>query len=174
MKKFLAFMLVVFAFFVYSDAATAVVAGDASIDRPVNYRDIKLGTCNSGANDTIKTGNGIAYGPYSLCVAKGRPAVAGFRTMFSKACFSSGDTIQLGYQIINGSAITDTAASGWTQVDTIIGANGDKGVYVDLSSLPGYSIVFRLFSLDASTVIVQKPIRVYMKETGTTYFNAKP
>jgi type 1 fimbria pilin len=148
-------------------SATAAIAGDGVINMPGNVKAVKLGNCNSSSTDTIKTGNAIVYGPYNLSMGMSRPMFASLKLRASKACFSSGDSIQFGYQIIPSGKISDTIVSGWTATDTIIGVNGKIGATTDISTLNGVSIVFRLLSIDGGTAIVQTPIRVILRESMT-------
>lgn len=153
--------------FAVSAFAATGISGDGVINTSANVKSVKLGTCNSGVYDTLKTGAANIYGPYNLSIDRTRPMFKGLQLRASLASFDAGDSIQFGYQVITGNKISDTISSGWTAVDTIVGAGGKAGTYTSISSIIGRSIVYRLLSLDASTAIVQTPIRVFMLEDMT-------
>lgn len=169
MKKLLITLLLGIVLVSVYAGQTAVSSGnyaEPAAFTPSNIKVVEFNTAGTTYDTLIDSGSINVYGPYNLSASKtgasGKIA-QGFQLWGDQACFSSGDSVQFDYQVINGTLITDTIASGWTEVDSILGANGKKGTYTHLDSLAGNNILFRLISVDSDTVTIDAPIKVYFR-----------
>jgi hypothetical protein len=172
MNKIFSVLIVLLAYLCVSAATQNVSANffDKGA-KPSNITVIQL-TAGNGAYDTLAaTDDQKVYGPYNISVDQSRPMYTGFQAEFYPSVVSSTDSIQLSYQIIKGNALTDTTAT-WTAVDTCTDP-GKQGNYSDISSKAGQAIVFKIKNIDATSVILQKKIRIAFKSASTEYVDVK-
>lgn len=170
MKKLLAVLLVIAAYSLSIAAdASALIGSGLFWGKPSNVVVYTLGT-NGSTADSIAATNSNVYGPYNLSVDPSRPAFKGFRVYFPTGSLASGDSVAFKYQLIAGDKITDTIAS-WTVVDTFI--NSKRSSYVDISSLAGTGIVFKVTNIDASKVGVLKKPKVVCLAPSTESIDIK-
>jgi hypothetical protein len=105
------------------------------------------------------------YGPFVLTAGKGDPMFKAFRVYFIGG-LTSGDSVQIAYQIISGSKMSDTIASGWTVVDTVTDG-GKVMAQVDISAKPGRAIVFKITNVDSTAVNIINWVRVALRRAIT-------
>lgn len=162
MKKILTALITVVAA-VATFAATNVIT-NLSFDQnetPANVKTIKLGTCNSGPYDTIPAASANVYGPYNLSHDATRSQYNAFQFSVRSDAVSAGDSLQAFYQVLPAGKLSDTTS--WIACDTLI--KGKQGNYISLASKVGQAIAFKLYGIDASTVLIAAPIRVVFKGT---------
>ena len=170
MKKIVG-LLFIFACAFVTHAATAVVAQPSgfTISKPANISVISLGVGSGlAATDTFAAAAGscVAYGPFNLSNSPFRPRFIRMRGQYGAGCLSSTDSLELQYQIINGTAISDTGAT-WIIADTIRSV-GNAGNNQDISTKSGQAIVFKARHLGTAAITRQvKKLRVALEATGS-------
>lgn len=140
--------------------------------KPSNTAVITLDTSKAGntTTDSIAAGAAITYGPYNLSVDPSRTGFKSLRAYVPKNALASGDSLQLGYQLLAGGSASDTGTT-WSVIDTLIDAKRSSAV--DISSLPGVSIMFRILNIDASKVGQKKKIKIVFLAPSTDYVDTK-
>jgi hypothetical protein len=83
-------------------------------------------------------------------------------------------TLSVEYQIVGGKNLSDTGKTGWTSFDSVKAGAGNAKTYVDISSLPGAAIAFKLHCLnEGSTAVIAKPLKIIMMGTSTESVDTK-
>jgi hypothetical protein len=155
---------------VFARAATQTGYSQDRIFNPADVRIIDLNASSLGAEDSIGPDSQVVYGPISLSTSSNEPMYSGFKVTFTGGTVTSGDSVSIAYQIINGSNLSDTVASGWTPIDTVINAAEDTP-WTSLSSEAGRAIVLRIYGEDSTVSVISGKIQLVLKRGGT--WNAK-
>jgi hypothetical protein len=163
MKKILVSLLVIAAYSLSMAAAASSPVSNTVTVQPGNVNVITLGS-NASVDSVYTSSGNVVYGPYNLAIDRSRPQFKGFRAYMPLGGLASGDSVYLQYQLIPGPNLSDTSSS-WTNSDTLI--NGKKGIYQDISSLPGVAIVFKVVNADAAKVGLIKKTKVVFIESNT-------
>lgn len=176
MKKILAVFVTLLAcvsVFAVANRVVPISGFDANA-KPSNVLTVKLVTAGVTADSIgpITTGAPIVYGPIALSVDPSRPEFKGFRAFFPLNAWSSGDSIRLQYQTIPSNNAADTSTLGWISVGANV-ALGDTAAYIDLTTSPAQSILFKLVPIDVTPVTFLKPIRVVFFAPSTESADVK-
>jgi hypothetical protein len=174
MKKVIVVFLVLVVYALSFATANTVIAGDAPGFVPNNIKIIKLGTCNSGAYDTLASIGGAphVHGPYALSPDGSRPQYAGFKITHPANAWDAGDTLSFQYQTLSSFNVKDTVSLAWKTIRLLVDAV-DTLPYVSLAAYPGASIVFKITNMDVTAALIQNPIRVVFFGTSTESVDTK-
>jgi hypothetical protein len=176
MKNVLAGLLTLFVLSISFGAANVVIPAttfDAN-GCPSNIAVFKLGTGNSGALDTfLVTGSAKCYGPFNLSKDNSRPQYKGFRVYPALTSFASGDSLKVEYQLLPTNKMSDTTST-WVSVTAVM-LRGVPSSYIDISALPGQSIVIKITCIDVITppIIMAAPVRVVFFESSAAVVDTK-
>lgn len=156
----------------FGGAAVRVSNGDANISTPSNIWGSKLHTRSTATSvDTFAdTSVNKIYGPYSLCRDGGGSPAAKYIGVKADAITGTTPQMQLQYQLISGTAITDTIAS-WTY-GCEINASA-KDTVIDISAKVGKAIVFRIDNTDSTACQIPGLLEFILKDASTEYINLK-
>lgn len=173
MKKcstFAIILLIVVALSSLVSSATRVTTGDSKIDIPSNVFGFDLHTRNTATSvDTFAdTSVNKIYGPYAVC-RDGGP-MAKYIGVKADAITGTTPQMQLQYQFISGTSITDTIAA-WTY-GCEINASA-KDTVIDVSAKVGKSIVFRIDNTDSTACRIHGLLHIELKDSKTEFVKIK-
>jgi hypothetical protein len=166
MKKGLLGLALVIAF-----VGSAFAGSDGGVVTPPNYNadmlklpsalNVQTFTLTNGTADTSRdslTAAKIAiYKPFAIATQfKVKPKY--FRFFAGAGVVATGDSIELSYQLLPTGSLSDTTST-WVAADTIT-LGGKFGNIQNISTSPGVAIVCRVKNIDATGVLIAKPIRV--------------
>lgn len=163
MKNFLIGFVVVFAFvgasFAGSDGGLISKNWLTDVTSAANTNVIVLAEGRSDtAKDSLTAAKIALFPPFPLGGSKFKIKPSYFRCYAGSGVVASGDSIEISYQKIASNSIGDTTST-WVAFDTI-SSGGKAGNVVNISTTPGQSIVFRVKNIDATGVLIAKPIRI--------------
>lgn len=173
MKNLILLVTVLVAFFatsVFSAVAVIPIEDNKAKCVPANVRTVKLGTCNSGVYDTIKTGNSNIYGPINLSSGSSDIAFKTFRVFVSSGALSANDSLVVTYQLLPTNNIGDTCSS-WLTADTL--SPNERSKIVSVGDSCGVSLAVKFRSLIAGTILVKYPVRVVFNATASEFVDPK-
>lgn len=124
---------------------------------------VNLHTTTAASADTFATTEIQTYGPYQITSSAESPMFKGFMVQ-GDIITGTTPTMSFDYQLVAGLNITDTLSK-WTPVCTL-GTTAQQ-TYVDLSSLVGKAIVFRVNNYDGTESQIPGKLRVMFKEDYT-------
>jgi hypothetical protein len=167
MKKGLLGLIVVLAF-----VGSAFAGSDGGVVTPADYNadllkfpsalNVQTFTLTKGTSDTSRdslTAAKIAiYKPLAIAASQFKVKPKYFRFFAGAGVVATGDSIELSYQLLPTGLLSDTTAT-WTVADTFSLA-GKFGNIQNISTSPGVAIVCRVKNIDATGVLIAKPIRV--------------
>lgn len=177
MRKILTSAVILFAFSLLYAAAgikPGIVTGNKPFDQIAqNPGDVVWVTLHDNlptASDSFKTADTVQlYGPYALAKDNKDCEFKSFRVYFQGG-LANGDSVDLAYQIIPGSKMSDTVTSAWTVVDTFA-VGGKYPAQVDISAKPGRAIVFKITNIDATESDISDWVRVAFRRNATINVN---
>ena len=163
MKKTLAILAVVLMVFAVN-AATSVQAGDSLYAKPIDIDTVILHDQSASSSDTFDAGECRVYGPFRVTAENGQPMYKGF-AVYAKAITGTSPTMTFDYQLLPTYSVADTTAL-WTSCgDTLDGTGVHQ--YVDMSSMAGRSIVFRVYNYDGTESVIPNWLMVEFKKNFT-------
>jgi hypothetical protein len=176
MKKVIVGFLVLVAYVLTFATANTVIANQSFDNRgkPVNVAVVKIGVkADNTTPDTMPAIGGAphVYGPSNLSIDNSRPQFTKFKVRRAISGTAAGDSIRLEYQILPTNNVADTNST-WLSLGQNISATDTIGT-VDISNMPGVSIVFKLKPIDVSAVAFLKPIRIVFMESTTGHVDIK-
>lgn len=132
---------------------------------PINIGPVhELHTTTAASADTFDAAEIQTYGPYQVAGSAEHPMYTGFMVQ-GDIITGTTPTMSFDYQLCSGLNIEDTLSL-WTAVCTLQATA--QQTYVDLSSLAGKAIVFRVNNYDGTECQIPNKLRIFMKD-GFTY-----
>ena len=122
--------------------------------------------------DTVGATYSNYYGPFGLSGDYTRPSFSKLRVLCPVGTLGATCTLSIAYQVLAGDKWSDTLKTGWTVIDSVKAAVGSAGTVVDLSSVFGGSIAFRLYGISGTSIMTKHP-KVFMLSTSTETVDTK-
>jgi hypothetical protein len=124
---------------------------------------VDLHTTTAASADTFDAAEIQTYGPYQIASTSESPMFKGFMIQ-GDIITGTTPTMEFSYQLTSGLTISDTLSK-WTPVCTLQATA--QQTYVDLSSLVGKAVVFRVNNYDGTACQIPNKLRVMFKEDYT-------
>lgn len=154
MKKVL-FLMVVAVLVSAWAAIAATVSIEAGKSVPANVV-VKEIVDPESDYDTLDAAANNVFGPIKMSQDRTFPAFTYLKLALPTGAIASGDSIEVSYASTPTTYVTDTAASPWTALDTLIA--GKTGTVKDFSALIVPYVWLRVRNIDATGVKFSKPL----------------
>jgi hypothetical protein len=118
------------------------------------------------SSDSLAADASLYYGPYRTAVSA-TPAVKNYgsvRVWVKPGLVATGDSVEISYQFLTDSIITDTATVNWVSKDTLASTEGGfRAAYSILDSC-FRAIVVRFHNLDATAIQLDNFVDLLFEE----------
>jgi hypothetical protein len=159
MKQILGLILLIVSIAFSADIYTS---GGPVHNFPVDVQVVTLHSKNTPvAMDTFAASQYNWYGPYELA-GDNCPMYKSF-TVKADTITGTTPTMAFWYQLISGGSITDTVKGAWVSPCTL--STSGVSSSVDLSSLCGRAIVFRIFNYDNTSCQIPGNLKILFKRS---------
>lgn len=131
-----------------------------------SIRKVRLIDSVQSSSDSLAAGASLYYGPYRTAIAATPPVknYGSVRVWVKPGLVASGDSVEISYQFLADSIISDTATVNWVGKDTLAATEGGFRAAYSLLDSCFRAIVVRFHNLDATAIQLDNFVDLLFEE----------